>query len=199
MFRTHTFEILWNRLHSTHHLSEDVSIWILRCNTQIIYITLILRAGLARAWHTKHKKGSKWKFIYPAMLIFLYNLFPLYFQSCIMVLMLVWYSQLSLTSLKDSKLNQTKKIKVFILYLQTFFLRVDAVFLDHLSQDIKGTNSSAVWRSVNHLLHSSGFSYPKSTKFCACLRMLMIMSCYTFQIIPNFYMISYNKKIFSIS
>ena len=25
-------------------------------------------------------------------------------------------------------------------------LRVDAVFLDHLSQDIRGTNSSAVWR-----------------------------------------------------
>ena len=24
--------------------------------------------------------------------------------------------------------------------------RVDAVFLDHLSQDIRGTNSSAVWR-----------------------------------------------------
>ena len=26
------------------------------------------------------------------------------------------------------------------------FFRVDAVFLDHLSQDIRGTNSSAVWR-----------------------------------------------------
>ena len=25
-------------------------------------------------------------------------------------------------------------------------VRVDAVFLDHLSQDIRGTNSSAVWR-----------------------------------------------------
>ena len=27
-----------------------------------------------------------------------------------------------------------------------FLIRVDAVFLDHLSQDIRGTNSSAVWR-----------------------------------------------------
>ena len=27
-----------------------------------------------------------------------------------------------------------------------FLSRVDAVFLDHLSQDIRGTNSSAVWR-----------------------------------------------------
>ena len=29
------------------------------------------------------------------------------------------------------------------------FFRVDAVFLDHLSQDIRGTNSSAVWRYLN--------------------------------------------------
>ena len=27
-----------------------------------------------------------------------------------------------------------------------WYNRVDAVFLDHLSQDIRGTNSSAVWR-----------------------------------------------------
>ena len=34
-------------------------------------------------------------------------------------------------------------------YMSTWILnvsRVDAVFLDHLSQDIRGTNSSAVWR-----------------------------------------------------
>ena len=32
------------------------------------------------------------------------------------------------------------------MYYSFSVLRVDAVFLDHLSQDIRGTNSSAVWR-----------------------------------------------------
>ena len=37
---------------------------------------------------------------------------------------------------------------IYFSELKIDLFRVDAVFLDHLSQDIKGTNSSAVWRSV---------------------------------------------------
>ena len=36
-------------------------------------------------------------------------------------------------------------LSIYVIYIY-YFSRVDAVFLDHLSQDIKGTNSSAVWR-----------------------------------------------------
>ena len=52
-----------------------------------------------------------------------------------------WYNRSSLPPLYNSEQISCESIYWFL-----FTFRVDAVFLDHLSQDIRGTNSSAVWR-----------------------------------------------------
>ena len=39
--------------------------------------------------------------------------------------------------------------RVALLKLKLFLISADGIFLNHLSQDIRGTNSSAVWRSFH--------------------------------------------------
>ena len=84
--------------------------------------------------------------------------------------------------------------RVALLKLKLFLISADGIFLNHLSQDIRGTNSSAVWRSFHigqPLFYScmfervfpywpaltwnlSGISLPTKT-FCEPLKILALL------------------------